>query len=71
LLSLAPASQGIQGEVQGMNTGAQSLGRVVGPLFFLAIYPLGIEQTYLLAGILCAIAFVLISIWIPRAVPVS
>jgi len=71
LLSLAPASQGIQGEVQGMNTGAQSLGRVVGPLIFLGIYPMGIELTYALAGLLCVVALALLWVFVSRDLPVS
>ncbi len=66
LLSLAPAAHGIQAEVQGLNTGAQSLGRVVGPLLFLAIYAAGIEITYSLAALLCLLALALLILKIPE-----
>ncbi len=66
LLSLAPVARGIQGEVQGLNASTQSLGRVAGPLIFPALYPLGIELTYLLAGFLCALALLLPVKWFPK-----
>lgn len=66
LLSLSPAAQGVHGEVQGLSTGSQSLGRVAGPLIFAWLYTQGIEITYVLAGFLCAIALLLPVKWFPR-----
>jgi len=66
LLSLSPKAQGVQGEVQGLSTGSQSLGRVAGPLIFAWLYTQGIEITYLLAGFLCAIALLIPVKWFPR-----
>ncbi len=67
LLSLSPKAQGVQGEVQGLSTGSQSLGRVAGPLIFASLYTHGIELTYILAGFLCAIALFIPVKWFPRA----
>jgi MFS family permease len=55
---LSRAAEGFQGEAQGLNSTAQALSRVVGPVLFLALYQsLGSASPYLAAATLCLLAF--------------
>ena len=54
---LSRAAERIQGEAQGLNASAQSLGRAVGPLLFASLYQsAGGAVTYAVAGAVCALA---------------
>jgi len=54
---LSREAEQIQGEAQGLNASAQSLGRVAGPLVFTGLYQAtGTVIPYLLAGALVAVA---------------
>ena len=53
---LSRAAEAVQGEAQGLNSSAQSLGRAVGPLIFTSLYQTqGTVVPYLTAAACCAI----------------
>ena len=60
---LSREAEEIQGEAQGLNASAQSLGRVAGPLVFTGLYQAtGTVIPYLVAGALVAVA-----LWVAHA----
>ncbi len=57
---LSRAAERRQGEAQGLNASAQSLGRAIGPLIFTPVYQyVSGGATYALAGAVCALALVI------------
>jgi multidrug resistance protein len=54
---LSQVDEAVQGEAQGLNQSAQSLGRVLGPLLFTSLYDVaGTVAPYLVAAVVCALA---------------
>ena len=67
---LSRAAERIQGEAQGLNASAQSLGRALGPLLFTPLYPLGGGRyTYLSAALICGLALLLAWRRLPARLP--
>jgi multidrug resistance protein len=63
---LSRQAESIQGEAQGLNTSAQSLGRVVGPLLFTALYQAtGTVLPYLIAAGLVVAALAIVRARMP------
>jgi len=67
---LSRAAEQVQGEAQGLNSSAQSLGRAVGPLLFLGLYQsTGTVWPYLVAGGLGALGLCVALARIPAQPP--
>ena len=64
---LSREAESIQGEAQGLNASAQSLGRVVGPLLFTALYQAtGTVLPYLVAAGLVVAALAIVRARMPE-----
>jgi multidrug resistance protein len=63
---LSRKAEQVQGEAQGLNTSAQSLGRVVGPLLFTALYQAsGTAIPYLVSAALVVVALGIVRLGMP------